>query len=160
MAPDLCPRATVLKLAHHGSNNGSVARWLEMVRPEMAVANVCRGNTFGHPGSETLALLARHGIPLIWTDRDGTVVVESDGRGWRGRGSPDRGERASRGEGPREAMTRHRCEDGREAAQRQHRHGGRLEALPGVGPGSSRVRKSPTETVTDSQSGAARPARR
>jgi beta-lactamase superfamily II metal-dependent hydrolase len=82
MAPDLCARATVLKLAHHGSDSGTDAGWLKLVRPELAVARVGRGNEYGHPGSETLGLLERSHIPLLRTDRDGTIVVESDGRRW------------------------------------------------------------------------------
>jgi beta-lactamase superfamily II metal-dependent hydrolase len=57
--PNLCANTTVLKLAHHGSNNGTDARWLELVHPELAVASVEAGNDYGHPGSQTLALLAR-----------------------------------------------------------------------------------------------------
>jgi competence ComEA-like helix-hairpin-helix protein len=54
-----------------------------LVRPELAVASVGRGNIFGHPSLQTLALLAHRGIPLLRTDRDGTVTIESDGRAWR-----------------------------------------------------------------------------
>src|SRR5262249_30280007 len=50
---------------------------------ELAVASVGRGNIFGHPSPQTIAMLARRGIPLLRTDRDGTVTIESDGRGWR-----------------------------------------------------------------------------
>jgi beta-lactamase superfamily II metal-dependent hydrolase len=38
--PDLCAGCTVLKLAHHGSHDGTDARWLELVNPELAVASV------------------------------------------------------------------------------------------------------------------------
>jgi competence protein ComEC len=82
-APDLCAKATVLKLAHLGSNNGTYARWLELVRSQLAVASVGKGNSFGHPGSETLALLEKSRIPLLRTDRDGSIEVERDGRRWR-----------------------------------------------------------------------------
>ncbi len=80
---DLCADATVLKLAHHGSRNGTDARWLGLIRPRLAVASMGRDNEFHHPHPETLALLARMKVPLLRTDRDGTVVVESDGRRWR-----------------------------------------------------------------------------
>ena len=96
--PSLCSGCTILKLAHHGSDDGTDARWLGLVRSELAVASVGQGNKYGHPGSRTLDLLARSGIPLLRTDRDGTVVVESDGRGWRvvgrriaARGQPPQG---------------------------------------------------------------------
>jgi competence ComEA-like helix-hairpin-helix protein len=48
----------------------------------LAVASVGRGIEFGHPYPETLALLARHQVPLPRTDIDGTVTVVSDGRRW------------------------------------------------------------------------------
>jgi beta-lactamase superfamily II metal-dependent hydrolase len=81
--PDLCADATVLKLAHHGSRNGTDVRWMELVRPRLAVVCVGRNNEFHHPHPETIALLSRMKIPLLRTDRDGTIVVESDGRRWR-----------------------------------------------------------------------------
>ena len=80
--PYLVRDCTVLKLAHHGSHNGTDVRWLDLVRPELAVASVGATNDFGHPSSQTIALLERLGIPLLRTDRDGTVKIESDGRRW------------------------------------------------------------------------------
>jgi competence ComEA-like helix-hairpin-helix protein len=82
-APNLCTDCCILKLAHHGSHNGTDAPWLDLVRPQLAVASVGRSNPFGHPHPETLALLAEHRIPLLRTDQDGTVVLESDGQTWR-----------------------------------------------------------------------------
>jgi competence protein ComEC len=82
-APKLCADCSILKLAHHGSRNGTDAPWLDLVRPQLAVASVGRSNEFGHPHSETVALLAEHQITFLRTDRDGTVVIESDGRTWR-----------------------------------------------------------------------------
>jgi competence protein ComEC len=38
--PSLCADCTVLKLAHHGSDSGTDAGWLRLVRPELAVASV------------------------------------------------------------------------------------------------------------------------
>jgi beta-lactamase superfamily II metal-dependent hydrolase len=88
--PDLIRDCTVLKLAHHGSRNGTDDRWLGLVRPKLAVASLGRGNEFGHPHSETLALLARWRIPLLRTDVDGTVTVVSDGRRWAWRAAGSR----------------------------------------------------------------------
>jgi competence protein ComEC len=119
MAPDLCARATVLKLAHDGSNNGTDARWLELVRPELAVASLGKGNEYGHPGSQTLALLERSRIPLLRTDRDGSILVESDGRRWWVVGRQVTARGTTRGEGPVEAQTRHHYEPGRKSDQYQ-----------------------------------------
>ena len=80
--PDLVRNCTVLKLAHHGSRNGTDARWLQYVRPELAVASLGRNNDYGHPHSETLSLLRRTGLPLMRTDQLGTITITSDGRSW------------------------------------------------------------------------------
>ena len=81
--PGLIGGCTVLKLAHHGSHNGTDARWLEIVKPDLAVASEGKGNDYGHPSPQTLALLARLGSPLLRTDRDGSVVIQSTGKHWR-----------------------------------------------------------------------------
>jgi competence protein ComEC len=96
------------------------------------VAGVGKGNEYGHPGSETLALLARSEIPPLRTDRDGTIVVESDGRRWRvegrqiaARGPPAENGRTTTGA---EVMPTGRRINVNTATQAE------LEALPGVGP--------------------------
>jgi beta-lactamase superfamily II metal-dependent hydrolase len=81
--PDLIRDCSVLKLAHHGSKNGTDARWLELVRPQVAVASMGRNNGFGHPSPQTIDLLDRLGIPLVRTDQEGTITLESDGKDWR-----------------------------------------------------------------------------
>jgi competence protein ComEC len=80
--PELMRNCTILKLAHHGSRNGTDARWLQTVRPELAVASLGRNNDYGHPHSETISLLRRSGLPLLRTDQLGTITITSDGRSW------------------------------------------------------------------------------
>jgi beta-lactamase superfamily II metal-dependent hydrolase len=79
---NLVRECTVLKLAHHGSHNGTDQRWLDIVRPEVAVASLGRENEYGHPHSETVSLLARNEIPLLRTDLRGTITIVSNGRTW------------------------------------------------------------------------------
>jgi competence protein ComEC len=57
--PELIGGCAVLKVAHHGSHNGTDLRWLEMVKPDLAVVSVGRVNDYGHPSPQTLALLGR-----------------------------------------------------------------------------------------------------
>jgi competence protein ComEC len=80
--PELVRDCTILKLPHHGSRNGTDARWLQVVRPELSVASLGKNNEFGHPHSETISLLKRSAIPLMRTDQFGTITIASDGRGW------------------------------------------------------------------------------
>lgn len=70
----------VLKVAHHGSEDAGLEEELRVLRPRAAVISVGRGNDYGHPRPETLAMLrAVPGLALYRTDEHGRVVVESDG---------------------------------------------------------------------------------
>ena len=80
--PDLVRGCTVVKLAHHGSRNGTDVRWLKLANPELAVASMGRNNEFGHPHAETVSLLRRSSIPMLRTDQLGTITITSDGRDW------------------------------------------------------------------------------
>jgi beta-lactamase superfamily II metal-dependent hydrolase len=80
--PDLLRECTVLKLAHHGSHNGTDRRWLDLVQPEVVIASLGTGNEYGHPHSETLALLRENEIPLLRTDQRGTITIVSNGKSW------------------------------------------------------------------------------
>jgi competence protein ComEC len=78
----------ILKVAHHGSADPGLPDELRILRPEIAVISVGRGNDYGHPRPETLAALAAvPDLGLYRTDVDGRVVIESDGRSLRVRAS-------------------------------------------------------------------------
>jgi competence protein ComEC len=149
--PSLCAGCTVLKQAHHGSNSGTDARWLGLVRPELAVASVRKDNGYGHPGSATLALLARSGIPLLRTDRDGSFVIESAGKGWR-----VTGRRIAAGGPPAERARARPRPDGEVLPAGRRINVSRatqaeLEALPGIGPMITRriIEGRPYRSVDD-----------
>jgi beta-lactamase superfamily II metal-dependent hydrolase len=72
--------ATVLKVAHHGSRGSSTPEFLRAVSPVVAVISVGARNPYGHPTPETLARLDAVHAAVYRTDRDGAVIVESDGR--------------------------------------------------------------------------------
>jgi competence protein ComEC len=69
----------ILKVAHHGSRFGSSEPFLAAVRPALAVISVGARNPFQHPRPETLGRLEAAGARVFRTDRDGAVIVESDG---------------------------------------------------------------------------------
>jgi len=73
-------RADVLKVGHHGSLTSSSERFLEAVRPRVALLSAGRGNPFGHPHRDILARLAARRIRVFRTDRDGAIALVSDGR--------------------------------------------------------------------------------
>jgi len=67
--------ARVLKVPHHGSRSSSSDELLDVVRPDLAVISAGSHNRFGHPHPTVLARLADHDLPVVRTDRDGTVEV-------------------------------------------------------------------------------------
>lgn len=72
-------RSLVLKVAHHGSRFGTSRPFLEVARPGIAVVSVGARNPFRHPAVETLERLAAAGARVYRTDRDGAVILETDG---------------------------------------------------------------------------------
>lgn len=50
---------TVLKVAHHGSKSSSIDKFLELVKPKIALIGVGEKNTFGHPNEGVLERLER-----------------------------------------------------------------------------------------------------
>jgi competence protein ComEC len=74
LAPLDLPRAELLKVPHHGSEDPGLARIVERVRPVVAAIEVGKGNSYGHPRAQALAALRP--VPIVRrTDRDGTVRV-------------------------------------------------------------------------------------
>jgi len=74
---DSVPRVTVVKVAHHGSRNGTTAAWVQATRPQVAVISVGTGNSYGHPSSQVIEEWERAGARVYRTDRDGAVIVEA-----------------------------------------------------------------------------------
>ena len=70
------PRSS--KSATTGAISTSPA-FLARVHPEVAVIEVGKDNPYGHPHQQTLQKLADAGVTVYRTDRDGTVLVRSDG---------------------------------------------------------------------------------
>ncbi|HEU4754716.1 MAG TPA: MBL fold metallo-hydrolase, partial [Armatimonadota bacterium] len=81
-------QAQVLKVAHHGSRNGTDPEFLRVVRPEYAVISCAAHNDYGHPHPEALQALQSAGVPVLRTDQRGTIVFTTDGKQLRLQGSP------------------------------------------------------------------------
>jgi competence protein ComEC len=71
--------ASILKVAHHGSRFGTTSDFLAAAAPRIAVVSVGARNPFRHPTPEALGRLAAAGARVYRTDRDGAVIVETDG---------------------------------------------------------------------------------
>ncbi len=74
-------KATILKVAHHGSKSSSTKEFLEAVAPEFALIGVGKNNTFGHPNNEVLERLEQTGGKVFRTDLDGEITIRVNGKG-------------------------------------------------------------------------------
>lgn len=73
--------AEILKLPHHGSNNGTYQTLLDVVKPKTVVFEVGADNKYGHPHAAVLDLLDKNNIKYYRTDRDGMIelIFSQDG---------------------------------------------------------------------------------
>jgi len=71
----------VYKVAHHGSQYSSTAPFLAALKPTIALVSAGEGNHYGHPTPEALERLKAVGATVYRTDEDGTITVESSGKG-------------------------------------------------------------------------------
>src|SRR5439155_5750273 len=74
---DSIPQVQVLKVAHHGSWNGTTEAWATKTRPQVAVISVGAHNQYGHPAAQVVALWIGAGARVYRTDRDGTVTIDA-----------------------------------------------------------------------------------
>lgn len=69
----------ILKVGHHGSRTSTSNALLEVAKPSIAIISSGKNNRYGHPHQETLAILARFSVPVLRTDKEGTIIFESNG---------------------------------------------------------------------------------
>lgn len=71
--------ADILKIGHHGSSSSTSLPFFYMVDPKLCAISCGKGNAYGHPHNETIALLTTSGVPYCRTDLEGNVVFDFDG---------------------------------------------------------------------------------
>jgi len=69
------PRVNVVKVAHHGSRNGTSAEWIQTTRPEVAVISVSATNSYGHPSPLVIQQWQSVGARVHRTDAEGTISI-------------------------------------------------------------------------------------
>lgn len=73
------PKSTVLKVAHHGSQNGTSSRLLKDVSSQVAVISVAVKNDYRYPHPATLAALENAKAAIYTTAKNGIIVISTDG---------------------------------------------------------------------------------
>lgn len=71
-------QADVIKVGHHGAKTSSNADFLKVVKPTYAVISVGK-NSYGHPTKEVLDRFKSQKTTVYRTDKNGNVVISSDG---------------------------------------------------------------------------------
>lgn len=69
----------VLVPGHHGSATATSWDFLQKTVPEYAVISCGTNNKYGHPDKDTMDKLQSMDIQVYRTDKQGTIVVTSDG---------------------------------------------------------------------------------
>lgn len=72
-------QSDVYKAGHHGSINANSLEFIKAVSPKIVVISCGQDNKFGHPHRAALNNFATIGAQVWRTDREGDVVVYSDG---------------------------------------------------------------------------------
>jgi|GEM_PF-231796 len=68
----------VLKVPHHGSNNGLTSSLLELADPSLSVISAGKKNRYGHPHKQALDLLQSHKSAYLVTATAGDIIVTVD----------------------------------------------------------------------------------
>lgn len=69
----------VLKSGHHGSKTSSSEKFLQKVDPSVTIISCGTNNKYGHPNKETLEKLSKVKSKVYRTDKDGNIVLISNG---------------------------------------------------------------------------------
>jgi len=69
----------VLKVGHHGSRTATSEEFLSQTHPKIAIISCGLNNDYGHPHKPTLSKLNAINSKIYRTDKDGTILLESDG---------------------------------------------------------------------------------
>lgn len=71
--------ADIIKVGHHGSSTSTTKDFLNKVNPSIGVISVGEDNTYNHPNDDTINHLNENKVTIYRTDKDGTVILSSDG---------------------------------------------------------------------------------
>lgn len=80
LANDSVPAVEIVKVPHHGSENGTSEAWTGATRPALAVISVGK-NGYRHPSQVAVDMWARVGATVLRTDEKGTIEVVADSTG-------------------------------------------------------------------------------
>ena len=69
----------ILKAGHHGARESTSQELLDRLRPCDVIISCGKDNSYGHPKDVTVKKLESIGAKIYRTDKDGTIILSSDG---------------------------------------------------------------------------------
>ena len=72
------PETDILKVGHHCSSTSSSQRFLNQVKPKIAVIQLGQGNKYGHPHDEVIKRLEKLGVAIYRTDLQKDILIEQE----------------------------------------------------------------------------------
>lgn len=76
------PDVDVLKIAKHGSDSATTDKFINQVKPEIAIISVGKNSNNNTPSKSVLDLLKKIGAKIYRTDIDGTILLITDGKNY------------------------------------------------------------------------------
>lgn len=73
-------KTTILKVAHHGSKTSSMKEFINALSPNIAIIEVGKNNTFGHPSKQVIEDLKKITKKIYRTDNNGEIIVKTNGK--------------------------------------------------------------------------------
>jgi competence protein ComEC len=80
LGKDLDLKASVIKIAHHGSKYATSERFLQRVLPEAAIISDGAWNRYGHPSQSVLDRLKAGNVKVYRTDLQGEITLTTHGK--------------------------------------------------------------------------------
>lgn len=80
LTKDVNLKATILKLAHHGSKYATSQDFFDRVKPAVAIVSCGEWNRYGHPSQVVLDRLRAGNVKLYRTDLQGEITITTKGK--------------------------------------------------------------------------------
>ncbi len=72
------PETDIIKVGHHGSSTSSSQRFLNQVKPKIAIIQLGKGNKYGHPHDEVIKRLEKMNVAIYRTDLQKDILIEQE----------------------------------------------------------------------------------
>ncbi len=72
------PETDIIKVGHHGSQTSSSQKFLNQIKPKIAVIQLGQGNKYGHPHDEVIKRLEKLNVTIYRTDLQKDILIEQE----------------------------------------------------------------------------------